>query len=900
MPYPVQSSAYARAIQADSTRGGGPRKRSIWSYPDSPSYTSPTKNPFGKAFRDSASRGTNAAEIGHDLGTSPLTRAETGDGSMGGWTASEVGGISLQEMRASGSEKTMERQQTATTIDLSYMDGMGVGEMEEEEDSPYPEVRASVSNLDDPDMPVLTFRSWFLGLSCAAVFSAVNCFFMFRYPAPLVYPIVIQVFSHPLGKFLALVLPTREWRTPKFLQKLGMGEYMSLNPGPWNIKEHTIIILMCNTAISPGYSLNYTVSLRVTHSQNFGWGFNFLLLLTTQYVGFGVAGLCRKFLVWPANVIWPQNLVHATLFNTLHAEEDEVEDEEGEKGLSRFRLFVWVFGGAFVWYFFPDNKVVNQLFGLSSGLGMSFLTFDWSQISYIGSPLVTPWWAEVQIMIGFVLAFWVACPVLYYTNAWNTAYLPISTSGIFDRFGASYDFTGLIDSTDNKLNVTAYEAYSPLYLPTTYAAVYALGCAVVTAALVHTALYQGKDILRAMRNNTRPEDEDIHAKLMRNYPEVPNWWYLGFLIISVGLSVATAWDTDLPVGLLLFSLFLGAIYILPGGYIFSTSAQQLPTNLIVELAAGYMLPGRALGGMLFKIYSTQVVGLGVAFVQDLKIGHYMKIPPRATFTGKPLQVVAVALTTLVQLATTEFMLDSVPGFCDAQQKNLMTCPQTRAMESASIVWGLIGPSRLFGSGKMYNPILWFLLIGACLPAIFWALERRFPKTRWLSHVNIPVMITGATFMPPATGINYSSWFFVGFIFQYWLRRRYFRAWSKFNFIISAGLDSGTVASGLFIFFTLQLPKAGTIAINWWGNTVYTNTDDWNGVPLLTPPAEGFGPTKWAPEVDALAGLQRQGTMTWRRSTDSEDEVAKGCFGGGNGLAPYLIPLLCLCGTGGAH
>jgi hypothetical protein len=34
----------------------------------------------------------------------------------------------------------------------------------EEEDSPYPEVRASVSNIDDPDMPALTIRMWFIGL----------------------------------------------------------------------------------------------------------------------------------------------------------------------------------------------------------------------------------------------------------------------------------------------------------------------------------------------------------------------------------------------------------------------------------------------------------------------------------------------------------------------------------------------------------------------------------------------------------------------------------------------------------------------------------------------------------------------------------------------------------------
>lgn len=101
-----------------------------------------------------------------------------------------------------------------------------------------------------------------------------------------------------------------------------------------------------------------------------------------------------------------------------------------------------------------------------------------------------------------------------------------------------------------------------------------------------------------------------------------------------------------------------------------------------------------------------------------------------------------------------------------------------------------------------------------------------------------------------------------------MRRWHFRWWSKFNFILSAGLDSGTILSALVIFFSLQLPKSGSIcapprlpaaplhpltialddplsaALNWWGNTVFTETADWAGVPWKTAPPEGFGPTSW--------------------------------------------------------
>lgn len=38
-------------------------------------------------------------------------------------------------------------------------------------------------------------------------------------------------------------------------------------------------------------------------------------------------------------------------------------------------------------------------------------------------------------------------------------------------------------------------------------------------------------------------------------------------------------------------------------------------------------------GQVFKAYSVQTLTEAVSFVQDLKLGHYVKIPPRATFLG---------------------------------------------------------------------------------------------------------------------------------------------------------------------------------------------------------------------------------------------------------------------------
>jgi len=152
---------------------------------------------------------------------------------------------------------------------------------------------------------------------------------------------------------------------------------------------------------------------------------------------------------------------------------------------------------------------------------------------------------------------------------------------------------------------------------------------------------------------------------------------------------------------------------------------------------------------------------------------------------------------------------------------------------------VIGPTRQFGKGTLYHPELYALIFGALLPLPFWLWQRKFPKTR-LKYVSMPVFLNGISYVPPATGINYSSWFFTGFIFQYFLRRRNFRWWSKYNYLLSSALDSGTVLSVIFIFFTLQFPKGGTINLDWWGNTVFINTADVAGLPLLqTDPVNGF-------------------------------------------------------------
>lgn len=168
----------------------------------------------------------------------------------------------------------------------------------------------------------------------------------------------------------------------------------------------------------------------------------------------------------------------------------------------------------------------------------------------------------------------------------------MSANEPYDRFGNVYNVTRLLQA-DNTFNLTAYEEYSPLYLPATYAMTYLLAFALSTCVIVHTLLYHGRSLLNGFKN-MKVEKDDIHAKLMRNYPEVPDWWYLLSFCFFFCLAIVAAerWHTGVPVWALLLSVALPILYVLPSGFIFAMTGQGVRISfvrlLFVSLISGFL------------------------------------------------------------------------------------------------------------------------------------------------------------------------------------------------------------------------------------------------------------------------------------------------------------------------
>lgn len=271
----------------------------------------------------------------------------------------------------------------------------------EEDDSPYPEVRAAVRNYDE-DVPCGTVRAWTIGLGLVVIGASMNTLFSLRQPTISVTSLLAQVVAYPLGHAWAAIVPARTFTT--------FGRTWSLNPGPFNIKEHSIIVVMAGVSFSVAYSTDIILAQMIFYKQNFGLVFQILLTICTQSLGYGMAGVMRKFLVYPAAMIWPTNLVNVSLMNAMHDKHDKPDPRVFGGSMSRYKWFTLVSAVSFFYFFLPgylakclslfapltwlapQNVVVNQLFGENSGMSLLPITFDWSQIAgYIGSPMMTPW-----------------------------------------------------------------------------------------------------------------------------------------------------------------------------------------------------------------------------------------------------------------------------------------------------------------------------------------------------------------------------------------------------------------------------------------------------------------------------------------------------------------------------
>lgn len=206
------------------------------------------------------------------------------------------------------------------------------------------------------------------------------------------------------------------------------------------------------------------------------------------------------------------------------------------------------------------------------------------------------------------------------------------------------------------------------------------------------------DIIRQFRRSIRDE-RDVHSRLMSIYPDIPQWWYAAVGISSFALAIGATHiiDTDLPVWAIVVAFLLGMVFIIPIGILRAMTNQVITLNVFTEVIAGYLLPGKPVAVLLFKSYSYGSIQQALTLTGDLKMGHYMKVPPRIMFLA---QFVAIVIGSFVMFGTQEWLFSTIPDICTPQAKSGFVCPTLSTVATASMIWGAIGPERIFSHGSL--------------------------------------------------------------------------------------------------------------------------------------------------------------------------------------------------------
>jgi hypothetical protein len=86
------------------------------------------------------------------------------------------------------------------------------------------------------------------------------------------------------------------------------------------------------------------------YHQDLHISYQILLTISTQVLGYAIAGITRNYLVRPSGMIWPGTLVSTAMFGTLHKEENKPANGWI---ISRSKFFLYVFAGSVAFYFLP-------------------------------------------------------------------------------------------------------------------------------------------------------------------------------------------------------------------------------------------------------------------------------------------------------------------------------------------------------------------------------------------------------------------------------------------------------------------------------------------------------------------------------------------------------------------
>lgn len=416
------------------------------------------------------------------------------------------------------------------------------------------------------------------GIGLAIFGGVISSIYYFKPQTVVVSTVFLAVLAYLLGEGLAIIIP----------RKGLIGKW--LNPHPFNVKEHLAILVMANSASTAALGIELLAVERLYYDAKLNGALSIFLLLSSQMLGYGIAGLMRKTLVYPKAMLWPINIPVNNMLETLYRPREETRKPLIVFGIVFTAIFCWeivpewimpILTGVSI-FCLADQKsaTFTNIFGGTDGnegLGLFSLCFDWDYISGGYSPLFFPVDSLISQGVGVILCVVVFSGV-YYGNIWEAKNFPFLSQVLFSEnatIGNQLQWNQtLVIGADNRINK---EALAEIGLPW-FAATYVINILgsnmCISAGIVHMLLWHWTEMKVALdmlnpfslvqrlnpknwklafwrKNEEADPNEDNydpHYKLMMKYKPVPNWWYFIVLVFSVVVALICIYkgDSTLP------------------------------------------------------------------------------------------------------------------------------------------------------------------------------------------------------------------------------------------------------------------------------------------------------------------------------------------------------------------
>lgn len=678
-----------------------------------------------------------------------------------------------------------------------------------------------ISDRDDGDA-CFTLRSITLGLIGSAFQAVLSQLYNFKPTQVTISGTFLAIIIYVLGTAWASVLPTRKSLSSRFgegrLPAWLLSTVHFVNPGPFGLKEHAIASITASSASNGASSTDvfgtqklFYTDIPVTSTTAI------LSVLSIGLFGYGLAGIFRPIIVYPAEMVYWGTLPLVDLFQAFH----------WDKTFSskRVKAFWYSFAGMGLYeiipsYIFPTlnsfsipclasmhapvrmQQTLTNIFGGAlgnEGMGLLSLSFDWQYIT--STQIALPLLQQANSWIGYAICY-IAMAGIYYSNVWNAKNFPFMSTHLFQDDGKRYNQTAVF--VDGILDKQRLEAAGYPNVTGTYAWRMLAENAAIGALVTHVVLFWGKDVVRSIRQARDKTQPDRHWKAMQKYPEAPHWWYLVLLGISFifGLVVVITQNTTMPVYSYIVALIVGAIIAPFSGVLYALLGNGISTNNLCKMIGGVVAPGRPLANLYFTAWSHSTIMQVINLSNDLKMGQYLKVPPRAMFIT---QVIGTTFGAFLNYAIASTVIKSKFDLLQTNNGSyIWSGAYFQSLNVSAVTWSMA--KYMYGPGTPYFIIPMAVLIGMAVVIVHWVFSRFVPKIGSVSTKDliIPTVFLYSAWMTVGQNSIILTTILVGLISQGWVRTRYPKWFKDFNYIVGAGFDGGS----LLVIFVLSFAVFG--------------------------------------------------------------------------------------------